>query len=194
MPPPMMRGMPAPMGPMHLLLMPGPGLDRLLSSVDATDAQRAQIVAIGERARTAAAPERPRTGGSDDDPMASQRDTMRAAFTAERVDVDAVRAAEAQRLEAQSRRSHIMTTASIDAANVLSATQRTRLLAAFDACRPGDHPAAGRDGACPLRPPGAGPHDEWPHDAPNMRGGPERHGAAQADHAVALVEPAPAPH
>lgn len=97
----------------------GRGLDRMLDSVKATDAQRAQIKQI---AQTAAADLK-----AQRDASRGQREQGLALFTAPVVDARAVEALRQQRLAQHDQASKRMTQAMLDISAVLTPEQRVKL-------------------------------------------------------------------
>ena len=97
----------------------GRGLDRMLDSVNATDAQRAQIKQIAQAAATDLKAQRDASRG--------QREQGLALFTAPVVDARAVEALRQQRLAQHDQSSKRMTQAMLDISAVLTPEQRVKL-------------------------------------------------------------------
>ena len=97
----------------------GRGLDRMLDSINATDAQRAQIKQIAQAAATDLKAQR--------DVSRGQREQGLALFTAPVVDARAVEALRQQRLAQHDQSSKRMTQAMLDISAVLTPEQRVKL-------------------------------------------------------------------
>jgi Spy/CpxP family protein refolding chaperone len=102
------------------LFMAGPRLDRMLDSVNATDAQRAQIKQIAQAA--AADLKAQHQAGS------SLHDQMQQLFTQPTVDANAVEALRQQMLAQHDQASKRVMQAMLDISRVLSPEQRTQLV------------------------------------------------------------------
>lgn len=94
-------------------------MDRALDSVDATDEQKQKIKAIFEKARESASALRGERG--------QMRDQVKALLEKPAIDRDAVEAMRKARIQKMDDASKIMTTAMVDAAEVLTPEQRAKL-------------------------------------------------------------------
>ncbi|MET3612472.1 Spy/CpxP family protein refolding chaperone [Rhizobium aquaticum] len=98
-------------------------LNKALDSVDATDEQKQKIKAIFDKARESVGDMRGEPG--------QMRDQMKALFEKPTIDRDAVEAMRKARVQKMDDASKIMTTAMIDAAEVLTPDQRAKLAKEF---------------------------------------------------------------
>lgn len=103
-------------------------MTKLLDSVDATDEQKQKIKAIFEKARGSMEGMRGEPG--------QMRDQMKALFEKPTIDRDAVEAMRKARVQKMDDASKIMTTAMIDAAEVLTPDQRATLAKKMEGHRP----------------------------------------------------------
>lgn len=99
-------------------------MDRALNAVDATDEQKQKIKAIFEKARENMQAMRGEPGG--------MRDEIKAVLEKPVIDRDAVEAMRKTRVQKMDDASKIMTTAMIDAAEVLTPDQRAKLAKEID--------------------------------------------------------------
>ncbi|MCD2175263.1 Spy/CpxP family protein refolding chaperone [Rhizobium sp. C4] len=103
-------------------------LTKALDSVDATDEQKQKIKAIFDKARESVADMRGERG--------QMRDQVKALLEKPVIDRDAVETMRKARVQKMDDASKIMTTAMIDAAEVLTPDQRAKLAKEFEAHRP----------------------------------------------------------
>ena len=103
-------------------------LTKALDSVDATDDQKQKIKAIFDKAREDVKATRGQPG--------QMRDQMKALFEKPTIDRDAVEAMRKARVQKMDDASKIMTTAMIDAAEVLTPDQRATLAKKMEGHRP----------------------------------------------------------
>lgn len=99
-------------------------LNKMLDKVDATDEQKQKIKAIFEKARDSVGDMRGEPG--------QMRDQMKALFDKPTIDRDALEAMRKARVQKMDDASKIMTTAMIDAAEVLTPDQRAKLAKEFE--------------------------------------------------------------
>jgi periplasmic protein CpxP/Spy len=127
-----------PMGGHHGFMQKASGdfmeyrVGKALDAVDATDEQKLKIKAIFEKARDSASGMRGEPG--------QMRDEIKALLEAPTIDRDAVEVMRKARMQKMEDASKVMTTAMVDAAEVLTPDQRAKLGKEFGGMSGGHHP------------------------------------------------------